>query len=148
MERTHEGDDRHATAWDDHYKPLRGARLLIVEDEVIIAMELQSTFEDQGADVIGPAYTLAAGVELAVHDDISAAVLDLRLGRDAVSPVARALAARNIPFLFYTGQPPSDPILAEWPEVTAIAKPASVSRLVDAVTRLLEQNDLRARRAM
>jgi DNA-binding response OmpR family regulator len=116
---------------------LRDTRILVVEDEPLLAMDLQFALEDEGADVVGPAYSLDRAVPLAEDELLTAAVLDMRLGSDAVSPVARALAYRNIPFLFYSGQPLNDPIRTEWPGAHMIQKPASTASLVHAVIRLI-----------
>src|SRR2546421_9257076 len=89
---------------DRRDRRLQGCRVLVVEDEFIIALEIQSDLEDAGATVVGPAFTLRLAMDLAAHADVSAATLDLRLGRDSVRPVARILADRGIPFVFYTGQ--------------------------------------------
>ena len=119
------------------YRPLSGCRVLVVEDEFILALELQSNLEDAGAVVVGPAFTLATALELARHADISAATLDLRLARESVAPVARVLAERRIPFLFYSGQPASDPVFAEWPRYRNVSKPAEPAKLVDAVAEMI-----------
>src|SRR5215469_596961 len=87
---------------------LAGARILVVEDEFIIALEIQANLEEAGATVVGPALTLQQALELAENESLSAAMLDLRLGRDSAAAVAQVLAERHIPFLFYTGQPASD----------------------------------------
>src|SRR5579862_9929896 len=76
---------------------LAGARILVVEDEFIIALEIQANLEEAGATVVGPALTLEQALELAQNDGLSAAMLDLRLGRDSASPVAQVLAERHIP---------------------------------------------------
>lgn len=122
-------------------QPLAGCRVLVVEDEFIIALELQATLEEAGAVVVGPAYTLGSAVELARTADLSAAMLDLRLARDSVRPVARILGERGIPFMFYTGQPTSDPIRADWPNCTTISKPAKPEVLVNAVAGLFAVDD-------
>jgi DNA-binding response OmpR family regulator len=118
---------------------LTGARIFIVEDEVIIAMELEALMSDAGADVVGPAYSLPPAMRMANNEQISAAILDFRLGRDPVTAVARVLRERSIPFLFYSGQPPGDPIRDEWPDKEIISKPASPERLMRAVGALLEK---------
>src|SRR5215831_14789420 len=79
---------------------LAGTRILIVEDEVIVAMDIQTILEDEGAKVVGPAHTLNQALELASQADITLAILDWRLGKDSVGPLARMLASRNIPFVF------------------------------------------------
>lgn len=121
----------------DIKQPLSGAQVLVVEDEFIIALELQANFEDAGAKVVGPAYTLAQAVELARHAEITAATLDMRLARDSISPVVAILARRGIPLLFYSGQPQADPVFAEWPQYRTISKPAKPEELVEAVSELV-----------
>ena len=117
---------------------LDSARILVVEDEVVIAMDLQALLEDHGAQVVGPAYTLSVALGFATGIDISAAVLDLRLGREPISPVARILAARRIPFLFYSGQAASDPLRAEWPNSIILSKPARSREIIETVALLLK----------
>src|SRR5438067_9592656 len=121
-------------------RSLQGVRVLVVEDEFIIALEIQSDLEDAGATVVGPAYTLVMALELAAHADISAATLDLRLGRDSVRPVAQILAKRGIPFVFYTGQSANDPVRAEWPRSKAISKPAEAEEIIQAVAEMVKQH--------
>jgi DNA-binding response OmpR family regulator len=121
----------------DAGRKLKGARILVVEDEALIAFELQATLTDAGAQVIGPSLTLAEAFAVASRESLSAAILDVRLGRDTVGPVARQLAARDIPFLFYTGQVETGPIRAQWPHCKIILKPAPVRTLVGAVAALL-----------
>lgn len=104
---------------------------------MLIAMEVEFVLEDAGAEVVGPSHTLADALDRAGREDISAAVLDLRLGPFSVIPVARKLAARGIPFVFYSGQLNTDPIRAEWPDKTVISKPAQPNQIVRAVTSLL-----------
>lgn len=119
-------------------RKLSGARILVVEDEAFIAFDLYATLTDAGAEVIGPSLTLTEAFALAGRENLSAAVLDIRLGRETIGPVARQLAARGIPFLFYSGQVEADSIRVEWPHCRIIAKPASVRTLVRAVAALLQ----------
>ncbi len=112
--------------------------MLVVEDDFLIGLELAALLSDAGADVVGPAQTLDLAVALAEDEELAAAVLDLRLGAESVAPVARCLAARGIPFLFYTGQTRTDPLRAEWPNSTILAKPALPATLLAHVARLVE----------
>ena len=81
-----------------------GRHVLIVEDEALIALELESTLKDAGYEVVGPvATTDAALVYLADHQSLAGAVLDIHLGDETVFSVADALSAAHIPFLFLTG---------------------------------------------
>lgn len=84
---------------------LRGSRLLIVEDEFLIAADLADVLRDEGAEILGMAGSVeeAQAVIEAEGDRLDGAVLDVNLGRDRVYPVADALMARKVPFVFATG---------------------------------------------
>lgn len=116
---------------------LSGVRVLVVEDEFIIMMELVAQLEEAGAQVVGPCPSVGEALAIARREDFAAAVLDLRLAGEFVSPVARELSRRGIPFVFYTGQAHSDPMLAEWPDANVIGKPAGANEIVQAVGRMV-----------
>jgi DNA-binding response OmpR family regulator len=116
---------------------LHGAKILIVEDEVLIGMALQATLEDEGAEVVGPDCAVSEALEHTQSEDISAAVLDIRVGPESVEPVARALAARHVPFLFFTGQPANDSVRRAWPNAPVLSKEAGEPALIRAVEALL-----------
>ncbi|QUS35493.1 response regulator [Falsirhodobacter algicola] len=77
-------------------------RVLIVEDELLVAMMMECHFQDLGYEVIGPALRLDHGLELARSADLDFAVLDVNLGATLSFPIADALARRDIPFCFAT----------------------------------------------
>ena len=84
--------------------PLVGRRVLIVEDEYFIANEMRQTFEAAGAEVLGPVSTVQAALNLLDQiPDLDGAVLDLNLQGEMGYPVADALLARQVPFVFATG---------------------------------------------
>ena len=117
---------------------LKGARVLIVEDAVLLAMELESGLSDAGATVIGPAYELEEALCL-LDQPIDAAVLDANLNGHSVTPVAQALARRKIPFVFATGygEAPGGPGGFDAP---VIRKPYDVTQVSAAVADLLAAN--------
>jgi CheY-like chemotaxis protein len=90
---------------EDTSEALRGLRLLVVEDEFIIAIDLAQTLEDLGAEVVGPAGSVRDALDLVNRegDRLDGAVLDVNLRDRQVFPVADALAERGIPFAFATG---------------------------------------------
>jgi PAS domain S-box-containing protein len=84
-------------------QPMSSCRILVVEDETLVALQLQGDLEDDGHHVIGPATSLKQGLTLAEQEDIDAALVDVRLGRETSAAIADRLLARNIPFAFATG---------------------------------------------
>jgi len=115
---------------------LRGARVLIVEDAVLLAMELETGLSDAGARVIGPAYELEEALAL-LDQSIDAAVLDANLNGHSVTPVAQALAARGVPFVFATGYGDAGGAPGDF-DAPVIRKPYDVTQVAAAVAELLQ----------
>ena len=82
---------------------LRGVRILVVEDEMLVSMLLEDMLSEFGCKVVGPATHLAKAVDLATVEVIDAAILDVNVGGKEVYPAAKKLAERGIPFAFVTG---------------------------------------------
>ena len=86
---------------------LAGMRVLVVEDEALVSLLIEEELCGAGATVLGPVHTLDAALRLievaAADGGMDAAVLDIKLQKDAVTPVADRLAALGVPFLFATG---------------------------------------------
>lgn len=78
-------------------------RILVVEDEALVAMLVEDALLDAGFEVIGPARTVAQALEMLAAESPSAAVLDLNLAGESSGAVADALAARGVPFVVATG---------------------------------------------
>ena len=83
---------------------LAGRRILVVEDDYLLAVEVRDRLLDAGADVVGPAPAVADAQALVREGGaLDAAVLDVNLRGEMVFPVADALDARHVPFVFLTG---------------------------------------------
>ncbi|HSZ53876.1 MAG TPA: response regulator [Caulobacteraceae bacterium] len=83
---------------------LKGRRVLVVEDEMMIAMLVEDMLADLGCSVVGPAHGLQAAMVLAEEAaDLDAALLDVNLAGQPVFAVADVLRARNVPIVFCTG---------------------------------------------
>jgi two-component sensor histidine kinase len=115
---------------------LKGARVLIVEDAVLLALELETGLTDAGARVIGPAYELEEAMAL-LDQPIDAAVLDANLNGHSVIPVAEALAARKVPFVFATGYGEAGGAPSGF-DAPVIRKPYDVTQVAAAVAELLK----------
>jgi PAS domain S-box-containing protein len=116
---------------------LAGARVLIVEDAVLLALELELGLSDAGAQVIGPAYELDEAMAL-LDQPMDAAVLDANLNGLSIRPVAQALTDRGVPFIFATGYGEVGGAPAEF-DVPVIRKPYDVTQVAAAVEALLNR---------
>ena len=117
--------------------PSRGPLVLVVEDEVLIAMDLERLLRRSGYRVLGPAATVAAAVRLLDREAPDAALLDVNLRGERVTPVAAALRARGVPFVLasaYGRAQLTAEVLAGAPNV---GKPANVRRLLAALAQAL-----------
>jgi DNA-binding response OmpR family regulator len=126
------------TANDNEARGLEGIRVLIVEDDPLLLMDLESTLASAGATVVGLCRTLPEALSWSEAPDFAVAVLDFRLGNETVSPLARRLANRGVPFILYTGQNRDEPSLVEWRDFT-VKKPAPPTVILAAVSAALRR---------
>ncbi|WP_437810988.1 response regulator [Sorangium sp. So ce1078] len=84
-------------------RELQGLRILIVEDEPIIASSLEDVLTDLGCVVVGPALNMRDAIRLAREAEMDGASLDVNIAGEKVYAVADILMARGIPFVFITG---------------------------------------------
>jgi CheY-like chemotaxis protein len=115
---------------------LAGARILVAEDEIMIALDISSMLSDAGAEVARPATTIRSAAAIAETEPLSAATLDVRLGRATTGRIARILAERHVPFLLYTGEALAEDMRSQWPDAVVVIKPAKQPQLVAAVLAL------------
>jgi DNA-binding response OmpR family regulator len=119
-------------------KPLRGKRLLIIEDEPLVAREMAAGLAAAGAAIVGPAGNAAAALQLIAGEPVDAALLDANLGGEQVDSIAAALTRREVPFAFVSGYgreslPPS------FATAELMTKPFDPSRLLAVAARLVER---------
>lgn len=117
---------------------LGGARILVVEDEALIAMELAQSIEEAGGIVAASVRSRHEALTLVEYADFHAAVLDVRLPDGTAFDVASRLAARGIPFLFCTADSQDRARFSDWPEVPVVTKPHRPEVIVNALSRLLQ----------
>lgn len=106
---------------------LNGKRILVVEDEALIAVMVEDMLSELGSIVVGPAATIEQALTLLAHEEIDAAVLDVNIRGERIDPVAEALAARGVPMLFATGY--GEVRLANGVAATVIDKPYTQEKL-------------------
>jgi DNA-binding response OmpR family regulator len=114
-------------------------RILLAEDEALLALLLAERLEEAGFRIAGPATSVAAALALIEQEGCDAAVLDVQLGDETAAPIAQALRNRNIPFLTLSGYSESQrpPIFDGAP---MMVKPVRMPDLVACLNRCLARN--------
>ena len=113
---------------------MAASRVLIVEDEMMVAMLIEDMIVKMGSDVVGPAYRLSEGLHLAQHESIDIAVLDVNLNGARSFPIAAILIDRGIPFVFATGYG-STGVDVEFPGIPVVTKPFTAVKLAEAFAK-------------
>jgi DNA-binding NtrC family response regulator len=109
--------------------------VLLVEDEPLIALNVEHHLRKAGARVITAGY-LDSALSMTEHPDLSGAVVDLCLGAKSATPIFQRLADRNLPFVVHTGYA-TDALQRDWPEVPIIQKPAFPGQITNALAQSL-----------
>jgi CheY-like chemotaxis protein len=116
---------------------LDGVRVLVVEDEYLVAVLIEEMLESLGCIVTGPFPRLPEALDAVDRDTYDAAVLDINLAGERIDPVAEALSRRNVPFVFVTGYGagalPRE--FAEWP---LICKPFRMADLLGVLSNIVK----------
>jgi CheY-like chemotaxis protein len=112
--------------------------ILVVEDEIFIALDLAATLEDGGYRVLGPAPTVAGALKLLREQRPDAALLDVNLKGEMVTPVARLLREMGVPFVLASAygraELPDDEALTEAP---FLGKPTGPARLLAIIGEMV-----------
>lgn len=116
---------------------LRGLRILLVEDDPLIRIDLETSLAELGAIV-----TAASDVRKALTaldaSKLDFAVLDFELGVETSEPIAEAARAHNIPFLYLSGYSEHDERFSRWPGIRVLAKPLSAARVAYGIQDVME----------
>lgn len=118
---------------------LHGRRVLIVEDEALLAIELTDIVEGSHGSVVGPFRTNREALRLLDDEAVDAAILDLNLADGEATPVAERLVAAGVPILVCTAGTLPRAMRLQWPDMPIHRKPIRPDRLVDALRDLCEK---------
>lgn len=118
-----------------------GRRVLVVEDESLVAMLLETILEDMGCEPVGPAATVEEGLQLAAAEQVDAALLDVNVAGRQVFPVAEALRERGVPFVFSTGYGEGG-LPDEWRGHPTLQKPFTEAAVRDALVAAMGMADV------
>ena len=122
---------------DETIRHLPGARVLLVEDEALTAIAMAQAVEAAGYSVLGPVGRVQDGIDIARNTRPDAAVLDVNLLGQPSFPIARALNAMGVPFLFCTGYNALNDADAALRNAPVLIKPVDPGQLVEAIASLL-----------
>jgi DNA-binding response OmpR family regulator len=115
---------------------LEGIRVLVVEDEFLVATLIEDMLVAAGCVVAGPIPRLSEALDAVGSGTFDAAVLDVNLGGDRVYPVADVLSRRNVPFVFVTGY--STGVLpCEYAERPRLCKPFKMADLLGKLSSVV-----------
>ncbi|WP_048707809.1 response regulator [Microvirga massiliensis] len=110
-------------------------RVLVVEDEAVIAMLFEDMVLEFGSEVVGPVAKIKDALDLA-HTELDAAILDINLGGAVIFPVADVLSERGIPFIFATGYGATS-LPLRFRDRPALQKPFDFESLAKALRKIL-----------
>ena len=113
-------------------RSLKGLRVLVVEDEMIVSLLIEDILADEGCVIVGPHHRFEGALQAARTERLDAAVLDMNLAGVLVFPVAEALAERGIPFLFLSGYGPGG-VPAGHPDWRVCSKPFTSDALTGSL---------------
>jgi CheY-like chemotaxis protein len=114
---------------------LSGKRVLVVEDDALVAFALAASLSDGGCIVVGPVGTVAEAKRLIEEAQFDGVLLDVELGGEPVDEVAAILARKNMPFAFVTGSTRED-LPAAFRDASILAKPFTEDDLLSTIGRL------------
>src|SRR5262249_33537735 len=115
-------------------------RVLVVEDEALVAIEITHALTRAGFDVVGPARNVPAALQLLKCSGCDAAVLDINLGGETSEAIAIELSANKTPFVILSGYSPEQrhPVFASAP---AFGKPLRLQLLIAELSKCIEHRD-------
>jgi DNA-binding response OmpR family regulator len=117
----------------------KALRILVVEDNFLVAETIAAALHESGYEVVGPAPSLARGMQLAHDAEIDGALLDINLSGRFCFPIASILIGREVPFLFLTGYDDPGMIPAELRSIVRLAKPLRLAELGKAAAATFGQ---------
>ena len=116
---------------------LTGCRVLVVEDEFLLAMELETLLEQRGCTVLGPVPSVGQALAMLDRGQPEAALLDVNLKGERATPLAAALQDRGVPFVLITGYSESQLSEPELRQAPRLDKPVNGRDLRCALAKAL-----------
>ncbi|MFQ0815544.1 response regulator receiver protein [Brucella anthropi] len=115
-------------------------RVLVVEDEIFVALDVAATVEDANGNVLGPVGTVRQAIDIINRNEVDAAILDVNLADGDVEAVLDRLKSRDIFVVIHTGGGLPARLAARYPEVPVFQKPIPPSVLTRALASALSSH--------
>lgn len=121
-----------SNSWDS----LRGLRILLVEDDPLICLDLEAGLSELGA-IVAPASNVAGALQIVSASDLDFAVLDFELRSETSERIAEAARERQVPFLYLSGYSEQDERFRGWPGVDVLVKPISAATIARRIREII-----------
>ena len=118
--------------------PAEPARVLIVEDEPLVAENLRDDLVEAGFEVVGVAARVESALKLIEGTEFDVAIIDANLAGTSAAPAAAALSARSLPFMVLSGYA-REQLQREFSDAVYIQKPYRIRKLIDDLNSLLDK---------
>ena len=125
---------------DNAEDSLEGMRILLVEDDPLICLDLETSLVELGA-LVTSASDVARAVQAIADEALDFAILDFELRAETSEPIAVAARARKLPFLFLSGYGEQDARFERWPGIHILVKPLSVATITRGIWDVLRARD-------
>jgi two-component SAPR family response regulator len=113
---------------------LAGRKILVIEDEFLVAMEVSQMIRNLGGEVVGPVSTVALAENLLADSSVNGAVVDVRLGRETSTGLVEGLRTRGVPVILTTGYA-EESLTGGLTQIPRLSKPYSKSSFEEIVKR-------------
>ncbi|MFZ5780919.1 MAG: response regulator [Pseudomonadota bacterium] len=114
---------------------LKGLRILVVEDNFLVAEMTRELLEECGCEVVGPVARLGDALEVASSAELDGALLDINLAGEFCFPAAARLQERGVPFMFLTGYGEGSVVPSAFREAPRLRKPLDLDQVIAALAR-------------
>lgn len=114
-------------------------KILVAEDEMVVAFDLCDTVEEAGFEVEGPHAGISSAMLAFQMEEPDLAILDISLDDGNVFPLARKLADENVPIIFHSGRHSREEVEEKFPMATTLLKPCPPADMLKAVNDVLEE---------
>jgi DNA-binding response OmpR family regulator len=114
------------------WESLRDLRILLVEDDPLICLDLESSLSELGA-VVAAATNVAGALQILAASALDIAILDFELGAETSEPIAKVARELKVPFLYLSGYSEKDERFRDWPGVGVLVKPISAETIASRI---------------